>query len=128
MEIKVGKLLSEEEAKKSVEIFREYIKNETEVYAVSVVNSSRRRLLRNLKPTKCLIEPGDYHSICIGPNRGYTIDLIDVKNDKKLSLTVGVRIFTTYDEAVTGYNEMIDETKELFQKIIDYRDSLKIKK
>lgn len=107
-----------------------------DLYITSVGNSQRRQLSRNLKPTKCKIElhgePDNNHHNNIGMwLYNNHIIFINTKNKKRIPFkrdTKDIFIFTTEKEAIEKYNELIDNSKQIFYDIIAYRESLKIKK
>ena len=106
-----------------------------DLYITSVTNSGRRKLSRNLRPTKCRIvfndEPkNEYKNTIQNWITKHHIEFINTKTNKPITFFWNFKhiyLFTTEKEAIIKYNELIDESKEIFNDIINYRESLKIK-
>ena len=120
----------------AIKVLQQLSIDNQKVYVTNVTNSGRRNLSRNLKPTLCIIvlsgsSPNEHHynNLHYWFSGGH-IKLITLKG-KTINISNNmnkIEFFTTYEEAVESYNEQIEASKSIFYDIINYRESLKIKK
>jgi hypothetical protein len=120
----------------AIAVFTKLANSKDKIYVTNVTNSGRRKLSRNLKPILCEVEmtgssPNAHHynNIDYWLSGGH-IKLITLKG-KTIKIPNNmdkIEFFTTYEEAVNSYNEQIEASKAIFYDIINYRESLKIKK